>query len=76
MPLIRHTIRSHWRAVAVVGLAGAAAYVGSRTGCRTTAGHLSQIDTAVSQLALYARRDYWSVYRQVQSDLLDDEEDT
>lgn len=74
MPEIRNAHQKPWRGIVIVGLSGIAAFVASRAAARSATEHLAHIDTAIAQLALYARRDYWSVYRQVQNDLLAGEE--
>lgn len=66
----RHALRR----IAVVGLAGAAAYLGARHGIRSTQSGIADLTQSVSEVAFYARRDYWAVYQQAQSDLLREED--
>jgi hypothetical protein len=75
MPDFRTALPDHWHGPALAVLVGLAAYAGARASRRSAAAEITQLSSTVDEIAADVRRvDYWTVYRQAQSDLLRDEE--
>jgi hypothetical protein len=71
---LRSVVSIPWYSIAAAGFAGIAAYVGIRSSRRTDAA-LTRMAAAVEELTAQATRvNYWTVYRHVQHDLLQDQE--